>query len=361
MSTMTENAELLELAREFAEGELAPYEAERDAAGTLPDDLFATLGEMGFFGMVVPEEAGGLGLDAVTFHALLAILAEADPSVALVVAEHGAAAATVAAAGADAELVGALAMGEALAPSAVLEGGADEVGPIFATTLDGGAVSGTKRMVVNGSRASRFLVVAESHGAPVLTSVDGAASGLSRGERATTMGLSALDLSTVAFEDAAAERVAGDPVGALVARRRAGVAAVAVGVARSSLRHAVRYAEERAQFGRSLSRFDAIQAKLADVTSRTAAAESLVRAVAADLDAGAPSTGRAASAKIVASEAAMFAADEAVQIFGGYGYMRDYPVEKRMRDAKGLEVLAGTNEALRRVVTQDLLAGFRAS
>lgn len=361
MSTMTENAELLELAREFAEGELAPYEAERDADGTLPDDLFATLGEMGFFGMVVPEAAGGLGLDAVTFHELLAILAEADPSVALVVAEHGAAAATLAVAGADAELVGALAMGEALATSAVLEGGADEVGAVFATSLEGDGISGTKRIVVNGARASRFLVVAESEGSPVLVSVDGAGPGVSRGDRATTMGLSALDLSTLVFEAAPAERIAGDPVGTLVARRRAGIAAVALGVARSSLAHAVRYAEERSQFGRSLSRFDAIQAKLADVMSRTAAAESLVRAVAADLESGTETAGRAASAKIVASETAMFAADEAVQIFGGYGYMRDYPVEKRMRDAKGLEVLGGTNEALRRVVTHDLLAGFRAS
>jgi alkylation response protein AidB-like acyl-CoA dehydrogenase len=361
MSAATENAELLELAREFAEGELKPYEAERDAARALPDDLFATLGEMGFFGMAVPESAGGLGLDPVTFHEVLAILAEADPSVAMVVAEHGAAAATLAAEpDADAELVGELAMGGTLITTAALEQGADETSEHLGTAYDAGAVTGVKRYVGNGARSGRFLVVAAGAAGRVLASVD--AGDATIGSRTTTMGLSALELVEVRFDDAPGDLLLQpDAVPALGVRRRIAIAAVAVGVARSSLAHALRYAEERSQFGRSLSEFDAIRAKLADMASRTAAAEALVRDAAAGMGAGSGIEGRAAAAKIVASEAAMFAADEAVQIFGGYGYMRHYPVEKRMRDAKGLEVMGGTSEALRRVVANDLIEATRTS
>lgn len=361
MSAATENAELLELARDFAEGELAPYEAERDAARRLPDELFVTLGEMGFLGMAIPEAAGGLGLDPGTFHEVLAILAEADPSVAMVVGEHGAAAATLAeASDADPELVGALAMGDTLVTTAALEEGADETSTHLSTTFASAELTGSKRVVSNGARAGRFLVLASApDGERVVVSVSAEAANV--GGRTTTMGLSALELVDVGFDAAEATALGEGALRTLGARRRIAIAAVAVGVARSSLAHALRYAEERAQFGRSLSSFDAIRGKLADVAARTAAAEALVRDVSEGLGAADTISGRAAAAKIVASETAMFAADEAVQIFGGYGYMRDYPVEKRMRDAKGLEVLGGTSEALRRLLATDLIEAVRAS
>jgi len=361
VSAVTENAELLELAREFAQGELVPHEASRDANRELDDGILRTLAEMGFFGMAVAEEAGGLGLDPVTFHEVLAILAEADPSVALVVAEHAAAAATLAELALDrmGDVLGALAMGESLATTAVLETGSDETTHAPATTFEDGRVSGAKRSVVCGSRAGIVLVVASGEDGPVLACVSGEDAAI--GDRTVTMGLSAVEMVDVTL-DCAAELVGGvDAVVQLAARRRLGFAAIAVGVARSSLTHAIRYSEERAQFGRSLSGFDAVVAKLADVAARTAAAEALVRDASAGVGATTGSARRAAAAKIIATESAMFAADEAVQIFGGYGYMRDYPVEKRMRDAKGLEVIGGTSEALRRVVTRELLKAARAS
>ena len=361
MSAATDNAELLELAREFAEGELAPHEAARDAKRELGDDLIRTLAEMGFFGMAVPEEAGGLGLDPVTFHEVLAILAEADPSVALVVVEHAAAAATLAdLVSEDAhDLVAGLAMGDVLATTAILETGADETTHAPVTTFENGRLTGVKRSVVFGAHAGTMLVVAAGPDGPVVASASGDDAGV--GDRTRTMGLSAVEMVDVDF-DCHGDLIGG--VGAveqLGARRRLGFAAISVGVARSSLAHAIRYSEERAQFGRTLSRFDAVAAKLADVAARTAAAEALVRDSAAGLGSVATAARRAAAAKIIASETAMFAADEAVQIFGGYGYMRDYPVEKRMRDAKGLEVIGGTSEALRRVVSRELLAAARAS
>lgn len=361
MSAVTENAELLELAREFAEGELAPREAIRDANRSLEDDLLRTLAEMGFFGMAIPEEAGGLGLDLVTFHEVLAILAEADPSVAIVVSEHAAAAATLADLALDrmGDVVTELAMGDTLATAAVLESGADETTHAPATTFADGRVSGAKRNVVCGGRAGLILVVAAADDGPILASIRGGDPEI--GDRAVTMGLSAVEMVDATF-DCTAELVGDvEAVEQLAARRRLGFAAIAVGVARSSLAHAIRYSEERAQFGRTLSRFDAVVAKLADVAVRTAAAEALVRDAAAGLGPAKSAARRAAAAKILATGTAMFAADEAVQIFGGYGYMRDYPVEKRMRDAKGLEVIGGTSEALRRVVTRELLETARAS
>ncbi|MDT8368948.1 MAG: acyl-CoA dehydrogenase family protein [Longimicrobiales bacterium] len=362
MSASTEHAELLELAREFARGELGPHEAERDAARALPDALFGTLGEMGFFAMALPDSAGGLGLDPVTYHEVLSILAEFDPAVALTLAEHGAVAATLAASSGHDDAVARLAAGEALATTAILESGADETTTHLATTFDGSRLHGTKRAVVNAARAGVICVTAQIEGEIAIVCVERVSDEVRADGRRATMGLAALDFSTLVFDGAGAARVEGrDRLGDLVARRRLGVAAVAVGVARASLAHALRYAEERAQFGRSISSFDAVQAKLAEVAARSAAAEALTREVAKVIGSGPGAAARAAAAKLVATGTAMFAADEAVQIFGGYGYMRDYPVEKRMRDAKGLEVIAGTSEALRRVVTEELLESARTS
>src|SRR5690606_14965923 len=150
---------------------------------------------------------------------------------------------------------------------------------------------------------------------------------------------------------------------------RVGVAAQAAGVGRAAMEHAAGYALERRQFGKEIARFGAIQAKLAEMAARVAAGRSLAHEAAAVMEAyhaGANgrtgvdgATARAAMAKLVASEAATFAADEAVQIYGGYGYMRHYPVERLLRDAKGYEIFEGTNEVLRQVIAGEILRDVR--
>jgi alkylation response protein AidB-like acyl-CoA dehydrogenase len=195
------------------------------------------------------------------------------------------------------------------------------------------------------------------------------------------MGLRASETVRVALEGVRVEDddVLGDPAQGLryalqaIDVGRAGIAAQAVGIARAALEHATAYALEREQFGTPLARFGAIQEKLAEMAARIEGARTLLLS-AGELLAGRAAAGaqpgsetgeraasaRAAMAKLLASGTAMWVADEAVQIFGGYGYMRDYPVEKLMRDAKGTEIYEGTSEILRLVIARELLAAARA-
>jgi len=370
-SVTGQDAELLELAREFAAGEVTPNAAEWDAARALPEAFLSTLAEMGFFGMPIAEEFGGLGLSASVYHRVLAALAEADASVALTVAAHGVAARVVqrhAPSDLRQALLEQMATGEVIGTTALLEGGTDVEPLHFSTRVDGAQLHGAKRGVINASHASLFVVGAVQDGVPVMAFVRGG-NGISVTGRATTMGLCAAEFGAVEFDGTPLAGVASDASGAYLdqaAAERAGIAAVALGIARGSLADALRYADERSQFGSSLSAFDAIKAKLADVAVRCAGTEAALLSFAEMLEADteAEAAGRdaeGAALKILATESAMFASDEAVQIFGGYGYMRDYPVEKRMRDAKGTEVTGGTSEALKRVLADRILDAARSS
>ena len=362
MTLTAEQLEILDLARDFAAGELAPNAEHWDAAMALPAELFGSLAEMGFTGMVTPEAHGGLGLQPTGYYPVLAALAHADASPALAIAVHNSVAqllAQVDAAGFS-EVLSGMADGSIRATAAMNEGDLDPVVGEFEARVAADRMSGTKSWVIEASSSSAFLVVAaegEGSSAFLVRSSDA----VTFSGRRTTMGLRALELSDVTFSDAPVTRVGGAGDGhrvmaAWLAHFRAAVAAVGLGIAQASVDHAVRYSQEREQFGRPLARFDAIQAKLADMEARTVAARGALMemSVLSGTEKGARA---AAAAKLVASEAAMFASDEAVQIFGGYGYMRDYPVEKLMRDAKGTEILGGTSETLRRHLADELLRG----
>jgi len=229
-------------------------------------------------------------------------------------------------------------------------------------------LSGEKKWVTNARLAGLGLVVArtaedpaggeqpKSRGLSVfLVPMD--SPGVEIGERKTTMGLRPIEVGDVRFRDV---RVPGDALlgeegrGFALAMEaldvgRLGIAAQAVGIAQAALEHARSYADEREQFGRKLREFEGIQFKLADMATRVAAARALLEAASAE-----PSTSRSAMAKLFASETAMWVTTQAVQVFGGYGYMRDYPVEKLMRDAKATEIYEGTNEIQRVVIARGL-------
>jgi len=227
--------------------------------------------------------------------------------------------------------------------------------------------------VTNGRRAGVVLVFAR-------TSEDGLgvflvrpdAEGYAVGDRENTMGLRASETLSVRLDGVrvGADALLGEVDRGLVMALEAldvgriGVAIQAVGVGRAAIEHAARYSLEREQFGTPIGRFGALQAKLADSAQRVAAGRALAHEAAIAWEAtrnGTPRTGpdgvtaRAAMAKLAASEAATFAADEAIQIYGGYGYMRHYPVERLMRDAKGAEIYEGTNEIMRRVIAGEIL------
>ena len=381
MRLTDEQRELQALARDFAEAELRPHTAEWDESRELPHEVFGKLAESGFLGMLVPEAHGGLGFDLRTYLLVLEELAWGDAAVALSVAIHnGPVVEILLRHGSDAQKerwLPALASGDVLGAFALSEpdAGSDpsSISTIAAPDGDGWRLDGDKRWVTNGGRAGLVLTFARTSedGLGVFL-VDPDASEYQVGQRESTMGLRASEtvrvhLAGVRVDEQALVGEAGAGIRyALEALDlgRIGIAIQAVGVGRAALEHAARYALEREQFGTPIGRFGALQAKLAESAHRIAGGRALAYEAAEAWEAtrnGAPRTGadgvtaRAAMAKLAASEAATFAADEAIQIYGGYGYMRHYPVERLMRDAKGAEIYEGTNEIMRRVIAGEIL------
>lgn len=379
----SEQLELQALAREFAAGELRPHAAFWDQRRELPDEVFGKLAELGFLGMLVPEEHGGLGFDLSTYVYVLEEIAWGDAAAALSVAIHnGPVVGLIKGRGSHAqksEWLPKLASGEALGALALSEPSvASDVSAVTTSAErdgDGWRLDGTMRWVTNGRRAGLVVVFARtSEDALGAFLVTPAAKGYSVGRSEQTLGLRAsetvsVNLDGVRVEDDARLGDAGSGLEyALEALDigRVGVAAQAIGVGRAALEHAAGYSLQREQFGTAIGRFDAIQAKLADMAQRLAGARALAHEAASALEASRNGAGhartgidgvtaRAAIAKLAASEAATWTADEAIQIYGGYGYMKHYPVEKLLRDAKGAEIHEGSNEVLRRVIAREVL------
>jgi alkylation response protein AidB-like acyl-CoA dehydrogenase len=381
-----EQLEIQALAREFAERELRPHAAAWDQARAVDDGVFAKLAEVGFLGMTVPDAHGGLGLDPLTYLLVLEELAWGDAAVTLSVAIHnGLVAGSIARHGTEeqrAALLPALAAGERLGAFALSEPQAGSDAGALATTATpdgtGWRLSGQKRWVTNGGRAGLAVVFARTDADKVgAFLVELPAPGWKVTRRETTMGYAASETVAVELDGVAvpADRVLGDPrAGFRLAMQaldvgRIGLAAQAVGIARAALEHALAYAVHREQFAQPIARFGGVQEKLAEMARRVTAARAVTHGAVARLngtEGGADPRGPdaltawAAMAKLTASETAIWVADEAVQVFGGYGYMRDYPVEKLMRDAKGTEIFEGTSEILRVVIAREILRDHTA-
>ena len=403
-----EQKAIRELARDFADSEIVPRAAAWDREGTFDRGVLASLGELGFLGMLVPERYGGLGLDAPTYLVALEELARGDAALALTVAiQNGPVPAVLLAHGSEAQKerwLPELASGAKIAGFALSEARAGSDPAAMTTTAtrdgDGWTLGGAKRWVTNGAAADLMLVFARTgkneRGRPAVGAflVETTAPGYRAGGREKTMGLRASETVGVDFEGVFvhAGRLIGDPARGLgyaleaLDLGRLGIGAQAVGIAQAALEHAVRYAHERRQFGRAIASFGAVRGKLAAMAARIAAARALVMEGARVWEAvegarfreggngtrvrdaraglggggGLPVTARSAMAKLVASETATWAAEEAVRIFGGYGFMREYPVEKLMRDAKGTEIYEGTSEILRLVIGRSLQRGEAA-
>lgn len=360
-----EQEQVRALAREFALAELRPHVERWDSERRLDDDVFAKLAELGFFGMLVPENYGGMAFDLPTYVAVLEELAWGEPTVALTLSIHSAFAVKLILEHGSEEQrqrwLEPLATGEVIGCFAISEPGAGSDAAALETTAtpdgDGWVLSGTKKWITNAGIAGLAVVIArtgEKFGA-FLVPTD--SPGYELGERETTMGMRPIEVRTVHLRNVRVgpDALLGDPSRGLayafqgLDTGRLGIAAQALGISSAALEHAIRYADEREQFGRKIREFEAIQFKLADMATRLEAARALTRQAAAN-----PSSRHASMAKLFASEAAMWITTQAVQIFGGYGYMRDYPVEKLMRDAKATEIYEGTNEIQRVVIAREL-------
>lgn len=362
--------QIVELAREFARTKIEPHAAEWDRTAHFARDVIDELGRLGFLGMATPEEYDGMGLDTVTYLLALEELAAADASIALSVAIHNAIPSTMLVRhGTPAQKerwLRPMARGTLLAGFALSEpeAGSDAQGIQARAVRDGATwvLTGAKAWATNGGTADLMIVMARSERGICAFAVPTDTAGYRPGKPEDKMGLRGSNTVAILLDDARvpADHLVGEEGAGFgyamegLDAGRLGIAAQAVGIARRALEHALAYCGERRQFGRPLREFEAVQFKLADMATRVEAARALAHLAATRRDRGEVITTAVSMAKVFASETAMWVTTQAVQLFGGYGYMRDFPVEKLFRDAKATEIYEGTSEIQRLVVARGL-------
>lgn len=357
--------DLLDAVRALTDKSLAPGAAERDRTGLTPARTLQTLRDLGVLLLDAPESEGGLGLSPVGVVRVLQALAEADAGLAQLVAEHLAAAFAVRACG-QTPGDGLLTLGHAEdldhldAPALRTE----VVGSVAVAPGQRVQLQGDKPLVVGGALASKLVATAQTADGVGLFVVPLDGTGVERAAMQTLLGLRAAGIASVELDRAAATALASGQMAeqALVAallRRQLWTAAVAVGVGRAALAAAGKYVQQREQFGKPIAAFQPVQWQIANSATELDAAWLLVGQAAGRLGAGAKSAARdVALAKCKATEAAQSSADRAIQLHGGYGYTRDYPVERHFRDAQVLVLLHGTPSACKVAAARGLAAGL---
>ena len=363
------------LAHELAEAEIVPNAASWDRDHRFPDELFPKLAELGLMGVCVPEEYGGADADFVSYILVLEELSRADAGVGVTVAVHTSATTLpILAFGTDEQksrFVPPLARGEQIGAFALTESSSGSDAGSLRTaaepTGDGWSITGTKQWITNGSRAGRFIVFARTD--PATAGARGVSCFILDAEHVRTtreeekLGLNSSTTSDLAIEGALVGRdrlLHDEGRGFRVAMAtldggRIGIAAQALGIAQAAYDVARAYAQERKQFGRRIGEFQAIQWKLADMATEIDAARLLTYRAAWLKQEGRPHTAEGAKAKLFASEMARRQTAEAIQILGGYGYTKEFPVERYYRDAKITEIYEGTSEIQRLVIARSIL------
>ncbi len=374
----TEDQELLRRSiREFAEAELRPHVREWDKGQHFPRELLEKFAALGLMGIQVPETYGGAGMPSVDYCICLEELARVDPSICLSVAAHnGLGVAHIAMFGSEAQkrahLVP-LATGRRLAAWGLTEATSGSDAAAMRTTArrdgDGWVIDGTKQFITHGSTGDVIVVMAITNRAKGNRGisafiVERGTPGFRSGRKEDKLGMRASETSEVVFENCRVpetQLLGAEGQGFINALQvldagRIGIAALAVGLAQGAYDAARQYAFERRQFGQAIGTFQSIRAKLVDNAMRIEAARLLTYRAAAMKDRGQRTTLEAAMAKLYSSEIAVRAAEDGVQIHGGYGFVKDYPAEKYFRDVKLTTIGEGTSEIQRLVIARHLLA-----
>ncbi len=371
----SEQREIQELAREFARVEIEPFAAAWDRAHALPRELLGKLGEVGLLGVCVPEAYGGAGADFLSYVLVLEELSRADAGVGVTVAVHTSACTLpILAFGTDeqrARFVPPLARGESIGCFALTEPGSGSDAAAMLTRAEptggGWRITGTKQWITNGGFGGTFLLFARTDAdAPGSRGVS--AFLLDAGQVEVTreeekLGLNSSSTVDLALDGVLVERdrlLHEEGRGFRIAMAtldggRIGIAAQAVGIAQAAYDVARAYAKERTAFGRPIAELQAIQAKLADMSMEIDAARLLTHRAAWLKQQGEPHTEAGAKAKLFASEMARRQTAEAIQVLGGYGYTKEFPVERYYRDAKITEIYEGTSEIQRLVIARSIL------
>jgi len=372
-----------ETAREFARREVDPIVEETDESQRFPMEVIKKAGELGFLGVIFPEEYGGAGMGYVEYVLVVTELSKVDPSVGISVAAHNSLCTNhIYKFGSEEQRrrwVVPLASGEKIGawgltePSAGSDAGG---GRTRAEKVDGGWVlNGTKTFITHGGVGDVAVVMAvtepEAKKGRHLSAfvVDKGTAGFRAGKKENKLGIRASDTTELVFEDCLVpeENLLGErgtgfqQAMAILDGGRISIAALGLGTAIGAFETALAYSKEREQFGRPIADFQAIQFHLAEMATRIAASEALTFAAAAAMDAGDGSVGLLASeAKLMTGETAVFCAERGVQILGGYGFIKDYRAEKYYRDAKICTIGEGTSEIQRLVIARELLRGTRS-
>ncbi len=374
---LTEDQEALRKEiRQFAAREIAPHVSEWDEKSEFPAAVVKKLGQMGLLGVIFPPEYGGAGMGYVDYVLAIEELSAVDGSVGIIVAAHNSLGTNhIFLAGNEAQkrkYVPKLAGGEWLGAWGLTEpGSGSDAGGARTTAVRKGdtwVLNGTKTFITNGSYADTAVVIAvtdKSKGTHGLSAfvVEKGMKGFRPGKKENKLGLRASDTAELIFEDCEipAENLLGvEGEGFVDSMRvldggRISIAALSLGIARGALDAATKYVKERRQFGKAIAEFQGIQWKLADMATELDAARLLTQRAAVLKDSGRAVTRESAMAKLFASEVAVRICNEAVQLFGGYGFIKDYPAEKFYRDVKLCTIGEGTSEIQRMVIARELL------
>ena len=365
-----------DLAAQIAREKIGPIAAELDESGEFPWDVVKTLAQSDLFRVFIPTEYDGLGGGMFEMCLVVEELSRVCGGIALSFAASALGTIPILLHGNEEQkkkYLPRLAAGEILAAFGLTESGAGSDAAGIKTTAkpdgDSYVINGTKQWITNGGEASIYTVVALTdptrgvRGTSAIL-VEKGTPGFSFGKKENKMGIRASATRELVFQDCRVPKtnlLAKEGMGFLVAMKtldksRPGVAAQALGIAQGALDKAVGYAQERKQFGKPISAFQGLQFMMADMATQVEAARALTYAAARAIDGGERDVSMiSAMAKVFASDTAMKVTTDAVQIFGGYGYMREYPVEKMMRDAKITQIYEGTNQIQREVIALGLI------
>ena len=374
---LTEQQEMIrESAARFAEERLAPSSRKWEAAGAVDPDVLREMGQLGFMGMTVPEKYNGAGLDYVSYALALMEIAAGDGAVSTIMSVNNAPVCAILQSAASEALrrkyLEPLAAGEMIGAFALTEpqAGSDAANlQARAVRTDRGyEVTGTKQFITSGQIAGAVIVFAVTDPAAGKRGISAflvpaGTPGMSVASLEHKMGQEASDTAQLSFEEAvipADHLIGNEGDGYRIALAnlevgRIGIAAQCVGMARAALGHALTYAKERTAFGKAIANHQAVAFRLADMATQLHAARTMVLEAAALRDAGRPCLKEACMAKLFASEAAERICSDAIQIFGGYGYSRELPVEKIYRDVRVAQIYEGTSDVQRILISREIL------